>query len=198
LLTELVVAGEPALGDLRHAVTAFAGAWAYLELISAATGRDPRFDVVEAYWLGSSLLPQVDPLTWGNSIEERFRRRAGWDWDKISAALNAGGVPTHAFHIYCVYPWVGLLLSGAVDQALDVLDGCRIRWGRVVGRSGSTLLVKSQPLAWDEQHLQLGLERTESVEAPIDPDVTPIKEGDLVECTGTTSVRDSPKVGIDT
>lgn len=42
------------------------------------------------------------------------------------------------------------------------------------------MLVKSQPLAWDGQRSQLGLERTESVEAPIDPDVTPIKEGDLV------------------
>jgi hypothetical protein len=181
LLTELVAAGEPASGDLRHAVTAFAGAWPYLQLISVSTGRDPLDPgVVEAYWLGSPLLEQVDQLTWGNSIDERFRRRAGWDWDKISSALNAGGVPTHAFHVYCVYPWVGLLRSGAVDQALDVLDRCRIRWGRVVGRSGSTLLVKSQPLAWDGQRLQLGLERTESVEAPIDPDVTPIKDGDLV------------------
>ncbi len=180
-LAELVVAGESASGDLRHVVTAFAGAWPYLELISASTGRDPLDpSVVEAYWLGSPLLDQVDPLKWGNSIDDRFRRRAGWDWDKISTALNAGGVPSHAFHVYCVYPWVGLLRSGAVEQALDVLDRCRIRWGRVVERANGTLLVRSQPLAWDGNRLHLGLERIESVEAPIDDGVMPIEDGDLV------------------
>ena len=75
---------------------------------------------------------------------------------------------------------MGLLRSGAVDQALDVLDRCRIRWGRVVERANGTLLVKSQPLAWDGKHLHLGLEHIESVEAPIDQGTTPIEDGDLV------------------
>lgn len=180
-LAELVVAGKPASDDLRHAVTAFAGAWPYLQLISACTGRDPLDPaVVKAYWLGGPLLEQVDRLTWGNSIDERFRRRAGWDWDQITTALNAGGVPSHAFHVYCVYPWVGLLQSGAVNQALDVLDRCRIRWGHVVGRSNGTLLVESQPLGWDGNHLHLGFAHIESVQPPIDSEVTPIEEGDLV------------------
>jgi hypothetical protein len=180
LLTELVDKGDSAAADLRHAVTAFAGAWPYLQLISASTGRDPLDPtVVKAYWLGSPLLEQVDPLIWGNSIDERFRRRAGWDWEKITTALNAGGVPSHAFHVYCVYPWVGLLKSGAVNQALDVLDRCRIRWGRVVERANGTLLVESQPLAWDGKHLHLGLEHIESVQPPIDSE-GPIQVGDLV------------------
>jgi len=181
LLEELVRAGTTAGDELRHTITAFAGAWPYLELIAQRTARHPLDQsVVEAYWLGSPLLDAIDPLAWGNSIDERFRARAGWDWNQISGALNAGGVPTHAFHVFCIYPWVGLLRSGAVEQALDVLERCRIRWGRVVERSNGTVLVESQPLAWDGFALHLGQQRLESVDAPIDPSLPEVAQGATV------------------
>ncbi len=180
LVREMMEAGE-AGADLRHAITAFAGAWPYLELIAGHSGRDPLDPrVVEAYWLGNALLETTDTLTWGNSIDERFRARAGWDWDRLAAALNAGGVPNHAFHVFCIYPWVGLLRSGAVDQALEVLEKCRIRWGTVTGRADGTLLVESRPLVWDGRLLTLGTRRTESVEAPVDPSSPAVAVGDVV------------------
>ena len=43
-----------------------------------------------------------------------------------------GGVAHHSFHVFAVYPWLGLLRSGTEGPALAVLDRCRIRWGRVV------------------------------------------------------------------
>jgi hypothetical protein len=181
LIEDLLAAEDAPAAELRRAMTAFEGAWPYLELIAQRTGGDPLdSEVVEAYWLGGSLLDAVDHLAWGNSVDERFRARAGWDWEQISEALDAGGVPNHAFHVFCVYPWVGLLRSGAVDQALDVLERCRIRWGRVTGRSNGTLFVESQPLSWDGQRLQLGPSRVESVDAPIDPTLPEITTGDLV------------------
>jgi hypothetical protein len=140
LLKELVTGGETAREEVTHVIPAFAGAWPYLELIASCSGRDPLHPaVVEAYWLGNTLLEEVDLLTMGNSVDDRFRRRAGWDWQSVTDALNAGGRPTHSFHVFCIYPWVGLLQSGIVEQALDVLDRCRIRWGEVKGR-GSVCL----------------------------------------------------------
>ena len=181
LLEELVQAGATAGADIRHAITAFAGAWPYLELIAQRTGRDALDrSVVEAYWLGGPLLDTIDPLAWGNSIDERFRGRAGWDWDHISGALNAGGVPTHAFHVFCIYPWVGLLRTGAVEPALDVLERCRIRWGRVVECSNGTALVESRPLGWDGLTLHLDPPRMESVDASIDPSLPKITPGATV------------------
>jgi len=173
LLRELMVDGSGAGEEIAHVVPAFAGAWPYLELIAACSGRDPLDPkVIGAYWLGSPLLDQIDLLTLGNSIDDRFRHRAGWDWQLVVGALNAGGRPTHSFHVFCIYPWVGLLQSGIVEQALDVLDRCRIRWGEVIGRSGNTLLVNSRPLAWDGARLSLGAERVESVMPPLDdPDI---------------------------
>jgi len=182
LLGELMTAGDAARAELREATTAFDGAWPYLQLIGHATGHDPLDPaVVEAYWLGNSLLDKVDLLMWGNSSDDRFRSRAGWEWDKIVDALNAGGVPNHAFHVFCVYPWVGLLRSGAVEQALEVLDRCRIRWGRVIDRVGDgSLLVASEPLEWDGHDIHLGPERVETVNVSIDPAAATIDPGDTV------------------
>jgi hypothetical protein len=179
LLKELVTGGDAAREEVTHVIPAFAGAWPYLELIASCTGRDPLHPaVVEAYWLGNTLLEEVDLLRMGNSVDERFRGRAGWDWQSVTDALNAGGKPTHSFHVFCIYPWVGLLQSGIVEQALDVLDRCRIRWGEVKGRVGDRLLVDSQLLAWDGARLGLSPGRLESVLPPVDDGR--IEVGDLV------------------
>lgn len=179
LIRQLMETGTGAIDEMRHVVPAFAGAWPYLELIGLCTGRDPLDPrVVEAYWLGNRLLDQIDLLTLGNSLEDRFRSRAGWDWAAISEALNDGGRPTHSFHVFCIYPWVGLLQSGVVEQALSVLDRCRIRWGEVLGLIGEQVMVESQPLTWDGSSLALGPPRVETVSAPADG--ATIEGGDIV------------------
>ena len=77
-LLEQVAAGvdDP---DLRRLARGFEGAWPYLELIAGANGirdpLDPR--VVEAYWVGNGLLDRVGPRLLGDSLEDRFRGRAG-------------------------------------------------------------------------------------------------------------------------
>jgi len=179
LMRELVSAGDELTEDWRRVITAFDGAWPYLELIGTSLNRDPlESEVVEAYWLGSPLLEKIDLLTLGNSMEDRFRARAGWDWERVCDALNSGGRPSHSFHVFCIYPWAGLLRSGVVTQSLQVLDRCRIRWGVVVGRAGDRLLVNSQPLAWDGQTLALAPEQVESALPPVDDG--PVVAGDVV------------------
>lgn len=179
LLVELMTSGSTEIEEYRHVLPAFAGAWPYLELIAASSGRDPLdVGVVEAYWLGNPLLEQVDLLMLGNSVEDRFRARAGWDWGTVSDGLKSGARPNHAFHVFCIYPWVGMLRSGVVEQALHVLDRCRIRWGLVTGDTGDRVLVRSHPLTWDGRRLLLGPEHTESVLKPVDSG--PLAPGDRV------------------
>ena len=120
LLKQVMVGGLSGLEEMTHIIPAFAGAWPYLELIGACANRDPLDPgVVEAYWLGNPLLDQVDLLMMGNSLDERFRHRAGWDWSAVSDALNAGGKPNHSFHVFCIYPWVGLLRSGSIEGIVE-------------------------------------------------------------------------------
>ena len=146
-------------GGLRRLVRGFEGAWPYLELIARATGLDPLDRrVVEAYWLGNDLLQRVDRAALGRSLEDRFHPRLGrGDGSAFVDAIPAAAVPHHSFHVFVVYPWLGLMRNGLVDEPLRVLDRCRIRWGRVVDVDGATALVRSRPLVWEGRSLRLGV-----------------------------------------
>ena len=152
---------------LRQLVAAFEGAWPYLQVIATAARVPDPLDrrVVEAYWLGNRLLLGVGPALLHASAVERFRSRAGRTWDHIAEAVWAGGLAHHSFHVFGVYPWVGLMRGGTIDEPLQVLDACRIRWGRVLEVRADLLDVQSQPLVWDGAELALGPLRTETVSA---------------------------------
>ncbi len=177
----LVAYGMSGVSDpgLRRLVTAFEGAYPYLELIAAAAGiRDPLDErVVEAYWIGNRLLMGVDMALLGRSMTERFRKRAGRDWDRVADAVWAGGLAHHSFHVFAVYPWVGLMRGGRIEEPLQVLDRCRIRWGKVQAVDGDVVTVVSRHLVWVEGGLVLGQPQVEVVQAS--PAVV-VAEGDWV------------------
>ncbi len=156
--------------DLRRLARGFEGAWPYLELIAAANRiadpLDPR--VVEAYWVGNPLLDRVGTRLMGDSLESRFRVRAGRTWPRLVDAVPAGAVPHHSFHVFGVYPWLGLLREGRVDEPLHVLDRCRVRWGQVVDVGGPLALVRSRLLRWDGRRLRLGEPQEEQVVVRMD------------------------------
>ncbi|MGA8045151.1 MAG: DUF6390 family protein [Dermatophilaceae bacterium] len=173
---------------LRQLAQGFEGAWPYLQLIAAANGRpDPLdADVVAAYWVGNRLLDAVSPALLFRSMEERFAGRAGASWAQLRDSMSADAVPHHDFHVFAVYPWVGLLRAGRlVDEPLHVLDRCRIRGGTVLSVSGYQAEVRYRPLTYDGHHLGLGPESVEVVlhhgaGAPLGSEVDRLKAGDLV------------------
>jgi Family of unknown function (DUF6390) len=132
----------------------FDGAWPYLDLIASERGGgDPlSLEVVESYWLGSTRVP-FRPTA--DSLLDRFARRAGWRRLAATTVLE-GAEPTHAFHVFSVYPFLGLLRGGAGDVALSVLDQCRVSWGKVIETSAGLITVRSEPLVWDGNRLATG------------------------------------------
>ncbi len=152
------IAGQLLFDDVEPSriVGAFDGAWPYLELIGRLAGRDPLSrEVVEAYWIGNPILDSIDLTYWGNSVSDRFKAQAGARWERVGEALQHGGAPNHAFHVFCVYPWVGLLAEGFVEPSLQVLDRCRVGWGRVVARGEGYSIVRRFPLTWRDDSLTL-------------------------------------------
>jgi hypothetical protein len=154
------------LGALRRQAEQFEGAYPYLQLIASCNNLDDPLDrrVVEAYWLGNDLLRNVPGAALGRSLDTRFRRRLradGWRW--LSDKPNVGAQPLHAFHVLDVFPRLGLLRSGMTDNALAVMDSCRIRWGRVLERDGDFLTVSAVPLSIVDGKLELGPARVERV-----------------------------------
>ncbi|WP_334143850.1 DUF6390 family protein [Rhabdothermincola sp.] len=181
-LLEYVASGATD-GGLRQLCRGFEGAWPYLEVIAGASGLDPLDRrVVEAYWLGSPLLDRVAMHDLGGSVEDRFRGRAGADWDRLVAAIDPRARLSHAFHVFAVYPWVGLLRGGTVEQPLHVLDRCRIRWGIVERVDGDLAVVRCRPLAWDGMRLTLGPPTREEVVGARGGLALagPVREGDVV------------------
>lgn len=160
---------DPGLTQLARS---FTGPWPYLTVIAGAAGITDPFDprVVEAYWLGNHLLDRVGPSDFARAVEDRLKPLAGRQWGLLTEAFPAGARPTHAFHVFGVYPWVGLLASGRVDSEhpLHVLDRCRIRWGRVVEVEGSDVTVTSRPLIWTGTRLVLGSPRQETATRTVD------------------------------
>jgi Family of unknown function (DUF6390) len=148
----------------------FSGAWPYLEFIARATGIGAPLDrrVVEAYWLGGDVLGTIDMARFGNALLDRFRKRAGRDWGYLAEAIPAGAVPNHAFHVFGVYPWVGLLRTGRAATPLEQLEKCRIRWGQVVSTEGDQVSVLSRPLTYDGTAIGLGERRLETARGSID------------------------------
>jgi hypothetical protein len=163
LLEAAVEGGQESL--LTHLARQFEGAWPYLELIAGCNAVADPLDrrVVEAYWIGNELTRRVPPSILAASLDERFSRRAGTRFPPLIAAAWNGGVAQHNFHVFAVYPWLGLLRAGTSNVPLHVLDQCRVRWGRVVALSGDLVSVSSCGLELVGSQLLLGDERVEVV-----------------------------------
>ena len=152
-------------------VQAFSGAWPYLELIATGCGISDPLDqrVVEAYWVGNDLLDRVALGQLGDSMAERFRKQVGNKFQFLAEGVLAGGVPHHSFHVFGVYPWVGLLGNDRMTKhALTVLDRCRVRWGKVIAAHGDQTTVESRTLGWDGRLLSLGEPATETARLALD------------------------------
>jgi hypothetical protein len=158
------------VAELGHLAARFEGAWPYLQLLAACSGIGDPLDrrVVEAYWVGNDLLARVPASTLASSLGERFERRSGRRFESLVSAVPAGGIPQHSFHVFAVYPWLGLLRAGRDGPPMEVLDRCRIRWGRVEAVSGDLVTVTSRALTFDGSRLALGPNRVEQARRSLD------------------------------
>jgi hypothetical protein len=147
--------------DLSLLAREFEGAWPYLELIAGCNGIADPLDsrVVDAYWVGNQLLGRVTQHALLSSLDERFASRARSSFASVANVVPRGGLPHHSFHVLAVYPWVGLLRAGRQDPALDVIDRCRVRWGRVISTDAGVATVHASTLEFVGGRLVLAGER---------------------------------------
>jgi len=155
---------------LAHLAVQFEGAWPYLELIAGVNSiRDPLDRrVVEAYWIGNELALRVPARVLASSLDERFSYRVGPRSSDLVASALCGGVAQHSLHVFGVYPWLGMLRAGSEGVPLEVMNNCRIRWGRVEEVTGDLVRVTSQALEFRGSRLRLGPERFEVVRQSLD------------------------------
>lgn len=181
-LFELAATGQTE-ADIASVASRFTGAWPYLCVLAELTGIGDPLDarLVRAYWTGSSLLNGVDQARFGRMLLARITKAGARQyWAHLTAALLTEAAPTHSFHVFGVYPWTRLLTEGAPGPALDVLDNCRIRWGRVLMTHDDRAVIRGRTLAWDGQQLRLGEDSEQEVRLAEDGQgfVTDVRAGD--------------------
>lgn len=147
-------ASDPGLAELART---FEGAWPYLTLIAECNGLADPLDsrVVGAYWVGNELLWRVPPVSLASHVADRFHGTIGRAEKWVFDVIAAGAVPHHCFHVFAVYPWIGLLRTGIVDEPLRILDRCRTAPAVVVERNGALVTVRTRPLRWHDGRLSL-------------------------------------------
>ena len=178
-------------GEVRRRAPHFDGAWPYLRLLASGAGVADPLDgeVVSAYWLGGALLDRVGSGDLISTALARFGRQPGVA-DRLAEApgLAAAGAG-HIFHVFVVYPWVGML-GGGSDVPRSILDSCRVRWGTVESVAGESAEIRFQPLIWDAGGLRLDRPGSRPAAGPGTgtSSCPACGRGTRCRCTGTGSV----------
>lgn len=150
---------DGSVDEVRAAAAGFSGAWPYLRVLSRLTGiADPLdYRLVESYWLGGGVGAGLDPKAFFDALLAIIGSQAGRYWSHLTADLAHEAAGNHCFHVFGVYPWTRFLGRGPGldDQALNVLDNCRITWATVLSRAGDRVEVQCRRLVWDGRALAL-------------------------------------------
>ncbi len=158
------------LGAAEQALSRFEALYPYLEAIAARHGLRPfDRDVVEAYWIGNSLLDGFGREEFSAILQALVRRGLPpFVARELERALPAHPFPHHAFHV--AFVGVGAV-TGHVETTLPNLEACRPSWGTVVRTEGERLLLRVPPLELRGTALHLGTpeERTASFDPRMFP-----------------------------
>jgi len=162
---ELGYCGPTATGGTSELAThakEFDGAWPYLAAIADALGTSDPLDedVVHSYWVGGPSLHRVKPADLLARLRTMFKGQVTGLLDTVPA--TAGVLAHHSFHVFVVYPWVRFLRRDGTT-ALQVMQDCRIRSGKVEMVAGDHVVVSARPLQFDDGRLFLGEPQPERV-----------------------------------
>lgn len=148
-------AGDKGLGNI---LKKFKTIYLYLRLIAEANNIKNPFDdkVVEAYWLGNTLLETVEKKKYYRNLmeEQEIKKRVGRkSFEEVAEKIVHGAVPHHSFHVLNIWRRTGHLER---EHTLESMDQCRISWGKVIAVDGPFITVETEPLVYENGKLKLG------------------------------------------
>ncbi len=172
---------DPALAAL---LAQFQTMYPYLKKIAEANRIENPFDVrvVEAYWIGSDLLENVEKkdfyehLVDDHKIDKRIGKKS---FALVADKIGKGAVPHHSFHVLDIWKRTGHV---AKPHTIESMASCIVSWGVVKKTDGMFLEVETEPLVYEVGKLALGAPMIQKIArglgAPIDIDEA--KTGDII------------------
>ncbi len=127
----------------------------YLALIASQNGITDPYDrrVVEAYWVGNSLLSRIKPRAFAAHLTDTLSLRHKIPTNTLTPMVDSviRGVPHHTIHVIDVFIRTG---HAAITHTLSTMDNCRIGWGRVCSLDPCSIEIR--PLTYKNNRLILG------------------------------------------
>lgn len=142
----------------REILSEFSTLYPYLQLIAGENGISDPFDkrVVEAYWLGNTLLASVKKNIFITHIDDQLlmnKRMSKKEKIILNQKIINWGLPHHAFHVLHMYARTGHTMD---RHTLHTMDACIINWGKVEEIYTDSLVVATQPLKQTVDGIVLG------------------------------------------
>ncbi len=131
--------------------------YSYLKLISVENkiGDPFNHEVVEAYWIGNSLLNHISNRNYAYLLQEELdleNKMGKIKFQRVKAkALSTKFYPHHAFHVFNIFKRTGQVNS---NHTIDTMDSCRIGWG-TVKEIRKLIQVKTRQLSISNKQLSL-------------------------------------------
>lgn len=155
---DLVYYSETAKTDkgTQEILSRFSTLYPYLCLIAYENNiRDPLDTrVVEAYWLGNTLLGNISPKKMADHLTDRIKIKKilkKGEAEDIYRKLKFSPLPHHSFHVLNIYKRTGHL---NIPHTLYTMDACLINWGQITKVSKNKLEIKTQKLIIDKNKLK--------------------------------------------
>lgn len=175
--------GNSDLGT-KEILTQFSTLYPYLTLIARANSLSDPFDfrVVEAYWLGNSLLNKVTKsvfvahLTDNLGIDRKIGKK---EIRGLLNKFNFNPLPNHSFHVLNIYKRTGHI---DLPHTVYTMDACLINYGRVTEIYPDKMKIKTQRLKLNHDKLEWenNIEKTIRFQGIKDFEAKKLKKGDYI------------------
>lgn len=151
---------------LSEILSQFATLYPYLCFIAGENNMKDPFDplVVEAYWIGNSLLERASPSSFARlltdtlGIKQKITRP---DLDTLLSKLPHGALPHHAFHVLNIWRRTG---HHDIAHTLSSMEACLINWGKITKKLKKSVIVATRRLQMKNDHLVFGDIRTRNIQ----------------------------------
>jgi len=153
---------EEKAANAKTLLSQFSALYPYLELIAKANKRKPfDLEVVEAYWLGNSLLEKVSYKQIQETILSLQKHGLPKSIaEKKTSQLPEEMLPHHSFHVLFVN-----FISQNVKPIVQNLSACLVQWAEVEENTNNGVRVKGVELFSESNELKLR-EKEKIVENP--------------------------------
>jgi hypothetical protein len=173
--------------ELVQTLQKFEAAYPFLKLIAKSAGRQIfDYSVPEAYWIGNRLLDLVPVSDFYSFSHHEIRGRDPEKVREVFRQLDGTAPPHHTFYVMSTYATTAApdgpnVTNEAKRKIAEVIDNCRISWGRVRKVGKDELQVVVRPMDLDGGGLSLARPVVKRVR--YNPEVRPfgaVKAGDVV------------------